>query len=59
MKAEQSLVIFWSKKLRKEVARVEWDNALGRTAGAVRDNSEFIVDQSFFGWLEHSEIIFR
>ena len=40
MKAEQSLVIFWSKKFRKEVARVEWDNALGRTAGAVRDKSE-------------------
>jgi len=59
VKAEQSLVIFWSKKLRKEVARVEWDNALGRTAGTLRDNSEFIVDQSFFGWLEHSEIIFR
>ena len=55
----QSLVIFWSKKLRKEVARIDWDNALGRTAGALRDNSEFIVDQSFFGWLEHSEIIFR
>ena len=59
MKAEQSLVIFCSKKLRKEVARVELDNAFGRTGGALRDNSEFIVDQSFFGWLEHSEIIFR
>ena len=59
MKAEQSLVIFWSKKLRKEVARFEWDNALVRTAGALRDNSEFIVDQGFFGWLEHSEFIFR
>ena len=59
MKAEQSLVLFWSKKFRKEVARVEWDNAFGRTEGAVRDKREFIVDHSFFGWLEHSEIIFR
>ena len=52
-------MIFWSKKLRKEVARIEWDNALGRTAGALRDNSEFIVDHSFLGWLEQREIILR
>ena len=61
MKAEQSLVIFWSKKFRsrKEDARIDWDNALGRTAGALRDNSEFIVDHSFLGWLEQREIILR
>ena len=57
--AEQSLVIFWSKNLRKEVARIDWDKTLGRTAGALRDNSEFTVDQSFLGWLEHREIILR
>ena len=59
MKAEQSVVIFWSKNLRKEVARIDWDNALGRTAGALRDNSELIVDHSFLGWLEQREIILR
>ena len=59
MKTEQSLVIFCSKKLRKEVARIDWDNALGRTAGALRDNSEFIVDHSFLGWLEQREIRLR
>ena len=52
-------MIFWSKKLRKEVARIEWDNALGRTAGALRDNSEFIVEHSFLGWLKQREIILR
>jgi len=55
VKAEQSLVIFWSKKFRKEVARVEWDNALGRTAGAVRDKSEFMVDHAKFLWLVEAQ----
>ena len=59
VKTEQSLMIFWSKKLRKEVARTEWDNALGRTAGALQDNREFIVDQSLLGWLEQREIRLR
>ena len=44
-------MLFWSKKLRKEVARIDWDNALGRTAGALRDISEFIVGQSKTRWL--------
>ena len=58
-KAEQSLEIFWLKKLRKLVARVEFDKLFGRTAGALRDSSEFMVDQSFLGWLEQREIILR
>ena len=58
-KAEHSLAIFWLKKLRKLVARVEFDKVFGRTAGELRESSEFMVDQSFLGWLEQRVIRLR
>ena len=58
-KAEQSLATFWSKNFRNVAASEEYEIALGRTAGALRDNREFKVDQSFLGWVEQREIALR
>ena len=55
-KDEISLMIFWSKNSRKEVARVDGDMALGRVADTLRESRESSVDHSFLGWVECCEM---
>ena len=57
-KAEQSLIIFSLKNLRKEVSKVEEEKELGSTDGGLRERRDWRIDHSFLGFLAHWEIKF-
>jgi hypothetical protein len=50
---EHSLVIFWSKNWRKELASEEGEMKLGSTGGQFRESRESRVDHNFFGCVAH------
>ena len=56
---EQSLQILSSKKFKKEVARSEGDEQVGRHGGMLRERRESSVDHNFLGKLVHSEMSVR
>jgi len=55
----QRLVILSLKKLRKDVASVDEEIAVGRDLGILRPRREFRVFQSFFGQSLWEEMVVR
>ena len=51
---EQSFVIFLSKKVMNDLARLEAEREFGKIGGLLRERSDCKVDQSFLGWFSQS-----
>src|SRR5437867_12042226 len=58
-KVERSFAILSPKKLRKEVARREWEGEVGREGEVLQERRESGEAHSFFGLLEEREIRVR